>query len=55
LPSADHLLGALNSFQTALMWSEAQQRIEILLSRGLQRDSGFERRWPEVLGTLLET
>src|ERR1700688_2202870 len=55
LPSADHLLGALNSFQTSLTWSEAQQRIEILLRRGLQRDSGFERRWPEVLGTLLET
>ena len=55
LPSADHLLGALNSFQTALTWSEAQQRIEILLRRGLQRDSGFERRWPEILDTLLET
>ena len=55
LPSADHLLGALNSFLTALTWPEAQQRIEILLRRGLQRDSGFERRWPEVLGTLLET
>jgi enoyl-CoA hydratase/carnithine racemase len=54
LPSADHLLGALNSFLTALTWPEAQQRIEILLRRGLQRDSGFERRWPEVLGTLLE-
>jgi enoyl-CoA hydratase/carnithine racemase len=55
LPSADHLLGALNSFLTALTWPEAQQRIEILLRRGLQRDGGFERRWPEVLGTLLET
>jgi enoyl-CoA hydratase/carnithine racemase len=55
LPSADHLLGALNSFQTTLTWPEAQQRIEVLLKRGLQRDSGFERRWPEVLGTLLET
>ena len=54
LPSTDHLLGALNSFLTALTWPEAQQRIEILLRRGLQRDSGFERRWPEVLGTLLE-
>jgi len=55
LPSADHLLGALNSFQTALTWPEAQQRIEILLRHGLQRDSGLERRWPEALGTLLET
>jgi len=25
------------------------------LQRGLQRDSDFETRWPEVLGTLLET
>ena len=55
LPSADQLLGALNSFQTALMWTETQQRIEALLKRGLQLDSSFERRWPTVLGTLLET
>jgi len=26
-----------------------------VLQRGLQRDSDFETRWPEVLGTLLET
>src|SRR6202008_2659600 len=55
LPSADQLLDALTSFETALMWPEAQQRIQILLQRGLQRDSDFETRWPEVLGTLLET
>ena len=55
LPSADQLLDALNSFQTALTWTETQQRIEALLKRGLQQDSGFERRWPAVLGTLLET
>jgi enoyl-CoA hydratase/carnithine racemase len=53
LPSADRLLDALNSFQAALMWTETQQRIEALLKRGLQRDSDFERRWPEVLSTLL--
>jgi enoyl-CoA hydratase/carnithine racemase len=53
LPSADRLLGALNSFQTALTWPEAQQRIQVLLKRGLQRDSEFEKRWLEVLGTLL--
>jgi hypothetical protein len=34
---------------------EAQQRIQALLERGLQRDSDFEKRWPEVLGALLET
>src|SRR6202140_3326969 len=55
LPSADRLLAAINSFQTALTWPEAQQRIQNVLQRGLQRDSDFETRWPEVLGTLLET
>ena len=55
LPSADRLLDALNSFQTALTWPEAQQRIQALLERGLQREVDFENRWPEVLGTLVET
>ena len=55
LPSADRLLDALNSFQTALTWPEAQQRIQVLLKRGLQRESEFENTWPEVLGTLLDT
>src|SRR6266446_2347992 len=54
LPSADRLLDALNSFQAALAWTETQQRIEALLKRGLQQDSDFERRWPEVLDTLVE-
>ena len=54
LPSADRLLEALNSFQAALTWTETQQRIEALLKRGLQQDSDFERRWPEVLDTLVE-
>ena len=54
LPSADRLLDGLNSFLTALMWPETQQRIQALLKRGLQRDSDFEKRWPEVLGSLLE-
>ena len=55
LPSADRLLDALNSFQTALTWPETQQRIQALLKRGLQREGDFEHRWPEVLGTLFET
>ncbi len=55
LPSADRLLDALNSFQISLTWSEAQQRIQALLERGLQRDADFERRWPAMLGTLLDT
>src|ERR1700756_5387574 len=55
LPSSDQLLNALNSFQTALTWTEAQRRIQALVRRGLQQDSDFERRWPAVLGTLLET
>jgi enoyl-CoA hydratase/carnithine racemase len=54
LPSADRLLEALNSFQAALAWTGTQQRIEALLKRGLQQDSGFERCWPEVLDTLVE-
>ena len=53
LPSADQLLDALNSFQLALTWPEALQRIQALLKLGLQRDDDFEKRWPEVLGTLL--
>src|SRR5690349_22040934 len=55
LPSADRLLEALNAFQTALTWPETQQRIQALLKRGLQRDGDFEKRWPALLGTLLET
>jgi len=55
LPSADRILDALNSFQAALLWTETQRRIEALLKRGLQQDSDFERRWPAVLSTLLET
>jgi len=55
LPSADWLLDAITSFETALTWPEALQRIQALLERGLQREVDFEKRWPEVLGTLLET
>src|SRR6201993_114504 len=55
LPSADRLLAAITSFGTALTWPETQQRIHNALQRGLQRDSDFETRWPEVLGSLLET
>ncbi len=54
LPGADRLLDGLNSFLTALTWPETQQRIQALLKRGLQQDSDFEKRWPEVLGSLLE-
>src|SRR5579859_1964909 len=55
LPSADRLLAALTSFETALTWPETQQRIQALLERGLQRDSDFETRWPAMLATLCET
>jgi len=55
LPSADQLLDALNSFQTALTWTETQRRVQVLLMRGLQQDRDFERRWPAELGSLLET
>src|ERR1700730_17010004 len=54
LPYADRLLDALNSFENALTWPEAQRRIQALLERGLQKDRDFENRWPALLGTLLE-
>src|SRR6202790_507678 len=54
LPSADNLLSALNSFQTALSWPETQQRVEALLKQGLQQDRNFERQWPAMLDSLLE-
>ena len=54
LPSADRLLDGLNSFLSALTWPETQQRIQALLKRGLQQDGDFEKRWPEVLGSLSE-
>ena len=53
LPSANSLLDAITSFETALTWPEAQQQIQALLERGLQRNSDFEKRWPAVLGVLL--
>jgi enoyl-CoA hydratase/carnithine racemase len=54
LPSADRLLDAITSFGTSLTWPEAQRRIQAVLDRGLQRDADFEKRWPEVLGNLVE-
>jgi enoyl-CoA hydratase/carnithine racemase len=55
LPPFDRLLDAFTSFGTALGWPEAQNRISTVLGRGLQRDAGFEKHWPEVLGALVET
>src|SRR5216684_2937513 len=54
LPSADNLLSALNSFQTALTWPETLQRVEALLKRGRQQERNFERQWPAMLGSLVE-
>jgi enoyl-CoA hydratase/carnithine racemase len=54
LPSADNLLSALNSFQTALTWPETLQRVEALLKQGLQQDRNFERQWPAMLDSLVE-
>jgi enoyl-CoA hydratase/carnithine racemase len=54
LPSADRLLDSITSFETALAWPETLQRIKALLERGLQRDADFEKRWPDVLGSLVE-
>src|SRR6202790_1679221 len=54
LPSADNLLSALNSFQTALTWPEALQRVKALLKQGLQQDRNFEHQWPAMLDSLVE-
>src|SRR5712672_3064966 len=55
LPPSDRLLEAFTSFGTALTWPEVQHRIGIVLERGLQRDADFEKNWPDVLGTLVDT
>jgi enoyl-CoA hydratase/carnithine racemase len=55
LPSVDRLLDAITSFGNALSWPETQQRVQTVLKLGLQRDVEFEKRWPEILGTLLKT
>src|SRR5947209_6054138 len=55
LPPADRLLDAFTSFGAALRWPEAQHRIQAVLDRGLQRDTDFEKRWPDVLGNVVET
>lgn len=52
LPSTDNLLDALNSFLSALMRPETQRGFQTLTNLGLQKDADFEKRWPEVLGTL---
>ena len=55
LPSADRLLDAITSFGNALTWPETQRRVQAVLKLGLQQDVEFEKRWPEILGTLLKT
>jgi enoyl-CoA hydratase/carnithine racemase len=55
LPSTDRLLDAFNSFGAALGWPQTQRRVQALFERGLQREADFEKRWPAVLGSLLET
>src|ERR1700728_4201276 len=54
LPSTDRLLDAITSFENALTWPETQRRVQAVLKLGLQQDADFEKRWPEVLGLLLE-
>src|ERR1700675_4701658 len=55
LPPSDRLLDAFTSFGAALGWPEAQNRVRAVLERGLQRDAAFEKNWPEILGSLVET
>src|SRR3989442_2389339 len=53
LPSADRLLDALNAFQTALSWPEAQERSQALFNRGLGQPGEMENRFGELLATLV--
>jgi len=52
LPPSDRFLDAFNSFGSALSWPETQTKVGELLKRGLQTNTEFEKRWPEVLDTL---
>ena len=54
LPSSDSLLEGMTSFLPALTRPETQKRVQALFKRGLQENAGFEQRWPEILGTLLD-
>jgi len=54
LPSSDSLLDGLTSFLPALTRPETQKRVQALFNRGLQESADFEKRWPEILGTLLD-
>ena len=54
LPSSDSLLEGLTSFLAALTRPETQKRVQALFKRGLQENADFEKRWPEILGTLLD-
>ena len=47
-------LTLFTSFGNALSWPETQRRVQTLLKLGLQQDTEFEKRWPEMLGTLLK-
>jgi enoyl-CoA hydratase/carnithine racemase len=55
LPSVDQLLDGLTSFATALTWPEAQQRFQALAKRGLGRPGEMEKRFAELLTTLIDT
>src|SRR5438309_4121950 len=55
LPSADQLLAAITSFETALTWPETQRPVQAGLKVGLQQDANYGKRWTDELGTLLET
>src|SRR6266446_9954369 len=54
LPSSDSLLEGLTSFLPALTRPEQLKRVQALFKRGLQENADFEKRWPEILGTLLD-
>src|ERR1700742_1999833 len=55
LPEADRLLAAFTSFGKALGWPAAQKRVGAVLERGLQRDTEYEKSWPDSLGAPVGT
>lgn len=55
LPTVERLLDARNAFAIALTWPETQQRIRVLLRRGLQQEGDLENRFGAHLAALVDT
>ncbi|MFF7099349.1 enoyl-CoA hydratase/isomerase family protein [Streptomyces nigra] len=49
LPTEDDLTAGQDTFRTSLTWPEAQERIRLLLQRGMQQRSDLEYRLGELI------